>query len=86
MEMYSIPRLAVGCRLHPASDILLVPEGTLNLSGPSREILVRLDGQRTVSAIVDDLLLQFEGANSSEVEQDVLELLNRMEQRGVVRT
>ena len=86
MEMHSVPRLAVGCRLHPTADILLVPEGTLNLSGPSREILVRLDGQRTVTAIVNDLLLQFEGANSSEIGQDVLEVLNRMEQRGVVRT
>jgi pyrroloquinoline quinone biosynthesis protein D len=86
MEMTSIPRLAAGCRLHPTADILLVPEGTLNLSGPSRQILIRVDGQRTVTAIVDDLLLQFEGAGPDEVGQDVLGLLKRMQERGVVRT
>ena len=85
MEMDSKPHLAAGCRLHPTADILLVPEGTLNLTGPSREILTRLDGRRTVTEIVDDLLLQFEGAGADEVGQDVLALLNRMQQRGVVR-
>jgi len=86
MEISSVPRLASGCRLHATDDILLVPEGTLNLSGPAREILARIDGKRTVHAIVDDLLLQFEGANAEEVRQDVLQLLNRMRQRGVIRT
>lgn len=85
MDMSSVPQLAAGCRLHTTDDILLVPEGTLNLSGPAREILARIDGKRTVNAIVDDLLLQFEGANAEEVGQDVLEMLNRMRQRGVLR-
>lgn len=85
MEMSSVPRLAAGCRLHATDDILLVPEGTLNLSGPAREILARIDGKRTVNAIVDDLLLQFDGANADEIQQDVLEMLNRMRQRGVIR-
>ena len=85
MEMSSVPRLAAGCRLHATADILLVPEGTLNLSGPAREILARIDGKRTVDAIVEDLLLQFEGANADEVRQDVLGMLDRMRQRGVIR-
>jgi pyrroloquinoline quinone biosynthesis protein D len=85
MEMSSKPRLAAGCRLHPTADILLVPEGTLNLSGPSRDILTRVNGQRTVLEIVEALLVQFEGASADEVGQDVLGLLNRMQQRGVVR-
>lgn len=85
MEMTSIPRLAAGCRLHPTAHLLLIPEGTLNLSGPSREILTRVDGQRTVAGIVDDLMLQFEGASRDEVGGDVLSLLDRMQQRGVLR-
>lgn len=85
MEMSSVPRLAAGCRLHATDNILLVPEGTLNLSGPAREILARIDGKRTVDVIVDDLLLQFEGANADEVRRDVLEMLSRMRQRGVIR-
>lgn len=85
MEITSIPRLAAGCRLHPTADILLIPEGTLKLSGPSRDILTRVDGQRTIVAIVDDLMLQFEGAGREEIGKDVLSMLNRLQQRGVVR-
>jgi pyrroloquinoline quinone biosynthesis protein D len=85
MDLNSIPRLAPGCRLHPIQSVLLVPEGTLNLTGPTREILTRLDGQKSVTAIVADLLLQYAGANTDEVQGDVLSLLERMEQRGVVR-
>lgn len=85
MEMSSVPRLAAGCRLHATDDLVLIPEGTLDLSGPAREIMARIDGKRTVNAIVDDLLLQFEGATANEVQQDVLGMLNRMQQRGVIQ-
>ena len=85
IDMSSIPQLAAGCRLHATDEILLVPEGTLNLTGPAREILAHIDGKRTIQAIVDDLLLHFEGANADEVRQDVLEMLSRMRQRGVIR-
>jgi pyrroloquinoline quinone biosynthesis protein D len=85
MDLNSIPRLAPGCRLHPTQSVLLVPEGTLNLTGPTREILTRLDGQQSVTAIIADLLLQYRDADAHEVQGDVLSLLERMEQRGVVR-
>ena len=85
MDIHSVPGLAPGCRLHPTQDVLLVPEGTLNLSGPSRDILARLDGKKTVTAVVDDLLQGYSGADEAEMRKDVLELLERLEQRGVVR-
>jgi pyrroloquinoline quinone biosynthesis protein D len=85
MEMSSVPRIAPGCRLHPTEDILLVPEGTLNLSGPSRQILSRLDGKLDLNAIVTDLVTEFDGADAEEVRQDVLGFLDRLQQRGVVR-
>ena len=85
MDMHSIPKLAPGCRLHPSEAVLLVPEGTLNLSGPARDILAQLDGKQNVAAIVDQLLAQYSGAPKDEMTQDVLSLLSRMEQRGVVR-
>jgi pyrroloquinoline quinone biosynthesis protein D len=65
--------------------VLLIPEGTLNLTGPTREILTRLDGQKNVTEVVTDMLQQYEGADAGEVRSDVLNLLNRLEQRGVVR-
>jgi coenzyme PQQ biosynthesis protein PqqD len=85
MDLTSTQRLAPGCRLHPTRDVLLVPEGTMNLTGPAREILTRLDGQRNVTAIVADLLREYEDAEANEVQGDLLRLLERMEERGIVQ-
>jgi len=86
MDLQSIPRLAPGCRLHPSEPVLLVPEGTLNLAGPARDILGHVDGKLSVAAIVERLLAEYSGAPKDEMTQDVVDLLNRMEQRGVVRS
>jgi pyrroloquinoline quinone biosynthesis protein D len=85
MDLNATPRLAPGCRLHPTEAVLLVPEGTLNLRGPARDILAHLDGKQNVAAIVDHLLKLYSGVESSDMQRDVLSLLERMEQRGVVR-
>jgi pyrroloquinoline quinone biosynthesis protein D len=85
MDIDATPRLAAGCRLHATESVLLVPEGTLNLSGPAREILTKLDGKQSVSDIVAELLQQYSDANADEVRSDVLSLLNRMQERGVVK-
>jgi len=85
MDMNSIPVVARGCRLHPTQDVLLMPEGTLELNGPSRDVLARVDGNRDVAAIVQELLQEYEGAQESEVRTDVLALLQDLKQRGVVR-
>jgi pyrroloquinoline quinone biosynthesis protein D len=85
MDLTSTPRLAPGCRLHPTQDVLLVPEGTMNLTGPTREILTRLDGQQSVTAIVADLMREYADADADEVQGDVLKLLERMQERGIVR-
>jgi pyrroloquinoline quinone biosynthesis protein D len=85
MDLNATPRLAPGCRLHPTEAVLLVPEGTLNLRGPARDILSHLDGRQNVAAIVDELLKLYSGVDSSDMQRDVLSLLERMEQRGVVR-
>lgn len=85
MDLNAIPRLAPGCRLHPTEAVLLVPEGTLNLRGPARDILVHLDGKQSVATIIAELLKLYSGADSNDMQRDVLSLLDRMEQRGVVR-
>ena len=85
MDLNSTPRLAPGCRLHPTENVLLIPEGTLNLAGPAREILARLDGSKNVTDVVADLLKEYPGADAAEIQNDVLTLLNRMAQRGVIR-
>jgi pyrroloquinoline quinone biosynthesis protein D len=85
MDLNATPRLAAGCRLHPTEAVMLIPEGTLKLQGPARDILAHLDGKHSVAAIVDELLKQYEGVDRDDIQQDVLSLLDRMEQRGVVR-
>jgi pyrroloquinoline quinone biosynthesis protein D len=86
MDINSIPRIAPGCRLHPTDEVLLIPEGALQLTGPAREILQHLDGERSVQVIVDELLKQYPGAPADEIQGDVLSLLTRMAERGVVRS
>ena len=85
MDLHATPRLAPGCRLHPTEAVLLIPEGTLKLQGPARDILAQLDGKQSVAAIVDELVKQYEGVDRDDIQQDVLSLLERMELRGVVR-
>lgn len=86
MELNTVPRFASGCRLHPAQDVLLIPEGTLELTGPARDVAALVDGQRTVQEIVRALTAQYEGAQEQEMLSDVQALLNRLEQRGVLRS
>lgn len=85
MDLNATPRLAPGCRLHPTEAVLLIPEGALNLQGPAREILSHVDGKQSVAVIVDELRKQYSDVDSDDMRQDVLSLLERMEQRGVVR-
>jgi pyrroloquinoline quinone biosynthesis protein D len=85
MDMNSIPMVVRGCRLHPTQDVLLMPEGTLELNGPSRDVLARVDGNRDVAAIVQELLQEYEGAQEDEVRSDVLALLKNLKLRGVLR-
>jgi pyrroloquinoline quinone biosynthesis protein D len=84
MDLNATPRLAPGCRLHPTEAVMLIPEGTLKLQGPARDILTQLDGKQSVAAIVDELAKQY-GVDRDDIRHDVLSLLDRMEQRGVVR-
>ena len=85
IDTNSIPALAPGCRLHPSQDVLLVPEGTLELAGPSRDVLMRVDGKRSVAAIVEELLQEYAGAPEAEIQTDVLALLEDLKRRGVLR-
>jgi pyrroloquinoline quinone biosynthesis protein D len=85
MDMNSIPMVVRGCRLHPTQDVLLMPEGTLELNGPSRDVLARVDGIRNVAGIVQELLQEYEGAEEAEIRADVLALLQDLKDRGVLR-
>ena len=72
------PRLARGVRLREdrtrGGFVLLAPERVLTANAAAVEILKRCDGDRTLSAIVDDLAQTF-SADRARVAADVGALL-----------
>ena len=64
------PSIGKGFRLQwePAQNahVLLYPEGMVKLNGSAGEILKRCDGNRSVSAIVDDLEQAFGASGLSK--------------------
>ena len=61
------------------AHVLLYPEGMVKLSESAAQILRRLDGRASVSAIIDDLERNFPGA---DLKSDVLEFLTIAQERG----
>jgi pyrroloquinoline quinone biosynthesis protein D len=61
------------------AEVLLYPEGMVKLSDSAAQILKRVDGTASVSAIIDDLERAFPG---TELSADVLEFLNVACERG----
>jgi pyrroloquinoline quinone biosynthesis protein D len=72
----TVPQIAPGKRLQwePAQDcwVILYPEGMVKLNGSAAEVMRRIDGVRTVDAIVAELVQTFPGA---DLEPDVYKLL-----------
>ncbi len=77
-DLNSKPRLAAGCRLNDKSNgprMLLMPERTLRLSGPSLEIVTRCDGRRTAGEIIEELQALYLKAEPERIERDILDYL-----------
>ena len=53
--------------------VLLYPEGMIKLNASAGQILERLDGQRSVAAIIDQLTASFPGVPG--IDEDVLAFL-----------
>jgi len=65
------------------SFVLLYPEGMINLAGSAGEIMKRVDGTRSVDAIVEDLKAAFPGV---DLRSDVVEFLEIAHGKGWIRT
>jgi pyrroloquinoline quinone biosynthesis protein D len=61
------------------AHVLLYPEGMVKLSDSAAHILNRVDGNASVSTIIDDLERNFPGA---DLKSDVLEFLSLAHERG----
>lgn len=62
--------------------VLLYPEGMVQLGASAGEILKRIDGASSISAIVGDLEQAFPGA---DLRQDVTEFLAHAHEKGWIR-
>ena len=62
--------------------VLLYPEGMVKLNGSAGEIMQRLDGEKTVQALIEDLEREFE---TTELAADVLDFLAIAQHQGWVR-
>jgi pyrroloquinoline quinone biosynthesis protein D len=83
LTLQDIPGIPPRFRLQwePAQNahVLLYPEGMVKLSDSAAEVLKRVDGAASVSAIIRDLERTFPGADLSS---DVLEFLDIARERG----
>jgi pyrroloquinoline quinone biosynthesis protein D len=86
-ELDSRPQLAAGCRLNDAKQqprVLLMPEKSLRLNGPSLEIVERCDGQRTARQIITELQAIYSKAEPQKVETDILGYLSLLNEQGAM--
>ena len=86
LDEATIPELARQFRFQwePAqqSHVLLFPEGMIKLGGSAGEIMQRVDGKVSVSAIVEDLQKAFPGA---DLRADVVQFLKEAHAKGWIR-
>src|SRR3954470_18847896 len=84
------PRLASKARLRldkkTGQQVLLYPEKGLLLNPTSARILALCDGERSVSAIVDVLVGEHEGADAASISTEVMSFLRTLFDKGLVRT
>jgi pyrroloquinoline quinone biosynthesis protein D len=64
------------------AHVLLFPEGMIKLPGSSGEIMKRIDGTRSVRAIVEDLEKAFPG---TDLRGDVIGFLEHVNGKGWIR-
>jgi pyrroloquinoline quinone biosynthesis protein D len=80
------PRLTKGARLQvdwsTRKNVLLYPEGIVELNETAHEILLRCDG-RTLGEIVSELAEEYE-ADSNALGADVRETLASLQQRKLI--
>lgn len=83
----AVPRLGRGVRLKHDTVreqwVLLAPERMFALDKVGVEIVKRIDGERDVGAIVDDLALAFK-AERSRILEDVREFLGALEAKRAI--
>ena len=63
--------------------VVLYPEGMVKLSQSAGEIMKRIDGEKSVIDIIDDISIVFDGA---DVKEDVMKFLEVVYGNGWIRS
>ena len=86
-ELTAAPKLAPGVRLNDKNQQprqLLLPNGTMRISGPSLEIVKLCDGKHTVQQIAEKLQALYAKAEPQRVTEDLLSYLELLKKQGAV--
>jgi hypothetical protein len=86
-ELTATPKLAPGVRLNEKNQQprqLLLPNGTMRISGPSLEIVKLCDGKHTVQQIAEKLHALYAKAEAQRVTEDLLSYLELLKKQGAV--
>lgn len=82
----SQPRLAAGCRWGGTEEnrVILFPEGAIKLQGTGRQVLERLDGQRTFGEIIAELQKEFGTTDPEKIRADISTFLEQLQRKRIV--
>jgi len=88
INLASKPRLAPRARLrwdrHDRQHVLVFPEAALMLNPTAAETLKLCNGARTIEEIIDDLAARFRQERRATIAADVIDLLSRIFERGLL--
>ena len=82
----SQPRLAAGCRWGGTEEnrVILFPEGAIKLQGTGRQVLERLDGQRTFGEVITELQKEFGTTDPEKIRADISTFLEQLQRKRIV--
>jgi coenzyme PQQ biosynthesis protein PqqD len=83
------PRLASKARMrfdrHSGSHMLVYPEKGLLLNATATEVVKLCTGEHSVAQIIDRLQRKFHDVQPEQVEREVLDFLQALSERGLVK-
>lgn len=87
LSLADVPRLPRGVRLRfdevRGAHVLLAPERAFDLDAVAAEVLVLVDGTRSVAEIVDALAIKYE-EDRTVIERDVIAMLHDLAKKRVL--
>jgi pyrroloquinoline quinone biosynthesis protein D len=81
------PKLIRNCRLSESphqTDMLLMPEGVLQLKGTGAAIVTLCDGERNLGEILAELKIKFPTTDAALIESEVMSFLTTLRQKRVL--